>query len=123
MRGIALLPFLILVACEDANFNIYTIEDDIEIGLDVKAEIEANPADFPVVYEDEAPEAYDHLYRVRDAILESGEVDLANEFDWEIYLIDDRRSAVALPEPAVMPRVATISTLLAPSIPTVRSSL
>lgn len=89
MRGVALLAVLTLIACESSNFNIYTIEDDIEIGLDVKDEIESHPEDFPVVYEDEAPDAYDHLYRVRDAILDSGEVELVDEFDWEIYLIDD----------------------------------
>ena len=83
----AALWVMAMVGCEDAN--IYDIDDDIEIGLDVKAEIESNPDDFPVIYADDHPDAYEHLYRVRDHILSSGQITYEDEFDWEVYLIDD----------------------------------
>src|SRR5690606_37791799 len=37
----------------------------------------------------EYPEAYDEIERIGFAVLDSGAVDLRDEFDWEFHLIDD----------------------------------
>ena len=51
------------------------------------------------LWEDEAPEAYDHLSRIRDALLASGELEHADDFDWEVYLVDDPQTLNAFAAP------------------------
>ena len=51
------------------DINLFTVEEDIELGRQLKAEIEANPADYPVLDPSAYPEAYDHLYRIADEVL------------------------------------------------------
>ncbi|MBX2801979.1 MAG: M48 family metalloprotease [Myxococcales bacterium] len=72
-----------------AGCNIFTIEDDIELGQQLRDEINADPETYPVVDRAAAPEAYAHLDRMLDAVLVSDEVAYRDEFAWEIYLIDD----------------------------------
>lgn len=99
-RRLSLLALPLLFACTDGGkINLFTIQDDIELGQQVRDEILGDPATYPVVYEDESPEAYDHLYRIRDAVLASGEVEHADEFDWEVYLVDDPQTLNAFAAP------------------------
>ncbi len=65
------------------------MSQDIEFGMQMKEEIESNPDQYNVVYEKDAPEAYEHLNRVRDNILNSGELKYDDRFTWEVYLIDN----------------------------------
>lgn len=71
------------------GINLFTLEDDKDLGLQVRDEILADPEAYPVVDEADAPEAYAHLRRIRDEVLASGEVAHADTFDWEVFLIDD----------------------------------
>jgi len=77
-----------MVGCGD-GINVFTISDDIELGIQVRDEIAANPQDYPILDEALYPDAYLSLYDVRDAILGSGQVEYADRFDWETYIIDD----------------------------------
>ena len=83
----------ILPSCGDSNggggFNIFTLSDDIALGAQVAAEIEADPQNFPVLDSAQYPEAYGHIYRIRDSILNSGEVVHKNDFRWQIRIIND----------------------------------
>ncbi|HHO49649.1 MAG TPA: peptidase M48 [Deltaproteobacteria bacterium] len=89
-----------LAGCDgETPINLFTIEDDISLGMELRDEINGDPATYPVVPEADAPDAYDHLYRMRDAILASGEVTHADDFDWEIYLIDDDETLNAFAGP------------------------
>ncbi|GAB4322452.1 MAG: hypothetical protein Kow00127_15100 [Bacteroidales bacterium] len=92
------IPFIllavILFSCKkddnsDPTFNIFSIEDDIALGSQLKDEIHANPAEYPLVDPVTYKSAYDHLYRIRDSILSSGELIYGDRFDWEIDLIHD----------------------------------
>ena len=99
-RAIGPATLLLAGGCtSDGGLNLFTIQDDIELGQQVRDEILADPASYPVLAEDEAPEAYEHLYRVRDAVLASGEIEHADAFDWEVYLIDDPRTLNAFATP------------------------
>lgn len=82
---------LFLPSCkEDARgINLFTIQDDKMLGLQLQQEIAANPQDFPVLDRAQYPEAYGYLLDIRDRILAAGEVDLAEEFEWETYIIQD----------------------------------
>ena len=74
---------------EDGDFNIFTVQDDIDLGGQLRDEIASNPADYPILDEATHPEAYQHLYRIRDEILASGQVNYHEEFEWETYIIED----------------------------------
>lgn len=88
-----LLP-LGLMGCgaELPEVNLFTIEDDIELGAQLRDEINANPKEYGKVLDPSDPanaEAYAHLQRITDQILASPEVAHRDEFVWELYIIDD----------------------------------
>jgi predicted Zn-dependent protease len=83
-----------LAGCDEGaqvpDLNLFSIQDDKDLGKELDKEIEANPKDYGVILDRaEHPEAYAHLDRIRDEILASGEVDYAKQFDWETHLIHD----------------------------------
>jgi predicted Zn-dependent protease len=85
---------LLLGACgtELPAVNLFTIEDDIELGAQLRDEINANPKEYGNVLDPADPanaEAYAHLQRITDEILSSDEVAHRDEFPWELYIIDD----------------------------------
>lgn len=92
MRAFAPLALLTLAACEGDpldGLNLFSVEDDIQLGRDLKREIEADPDAYPLLDEGQYPDAYDHLYRIRDEILVSDDFTYADTFDWELYIIED----------------------------------
>lgn len=88
--ALVLPGILFLSSCsEDEGVNIFTVEDDMELGLQMEQEILSNPADYPVMNRSLYANAYSHIERVRDSILESGEVNYDNLFAWEVHIIHD----------------------------------
>lgn len=75
--------------CKDKGFNIFSIEDDKQLGLQLQQEIAANPSDYPVLDETQYSAAYAHIYRMRDSILNSGNVEHKDDFTWEVKIIHD----------------------------------
>ncbi len=95
-----ILPFLamlaILSSCGLINeknkgkgFNLFTVEDDKALGAQVAAEIDGDTENFPLLDSVEYKEVYDYIYEVRDNILNSGEVDYKDDFDWRLRIIHD----------------------------------
>ena len=88
-----LLPMLLLLSCSDdksgPKINLYTVQDDIDLGNQLKEEILADPITYPILSASDYPEAYDKLYDIRDSILASGEVRYVEEFEWELFIIED----------------------------------
>ncbi len=77
-------------ACDkDNDVNIFTIEDDKALGKKVSKQIESDTSDQDVLDTTAYPEAYDHLFRIRSKILNSGKVQYREEFDWRTRIIDD----------------------------------
>ncbi len=105
MKRIIILSLVILCALvnscqkEDSEgFNIFTTRDDVELGRQITDEILSNPQDYPILDENQYPEAYEHLRRMRDEILEKGGLRHTELFDWDVYIIDqDILNAFALP--------------------------
>ena len=94
MSAIRFLAIPILAGCTSSSgvfdgINLFTVEDDIELGAQLRDQIAASPADFPILDEAAYPEAYEHIYEMRDEILATGEVTYADDFVWETYIIDD----------------------------------
>jgi beta-barrel assembly-enhancing protease len=90
LLALVLIPFV--VGCDESlpDINIFGIEDDKELGAELAAEIAANPQEYGEILErDTFPEAYAHLDRIRDAILDSEGVTYRKRFDWETHIIHD----------------------------------
>jgi len=100
LRWTPLASCLIGAACSPGDgLNLFTVQDDIDLGREVRDQILSDPSTYPVLEEGEAPDAYAHLYRVRDAVLASGEIEHADTFDWEVYLVDDPATLNAFATP------------------------
>ncbi|MDX5320631.1 MAG: M48 family metalloprotease [Bacteroidota bacterium] len=86
------LPF-ILESCkknpDDNTINIFSIQDDKNLGLQVKAEIFSNPSEYPILDSNQYPQAYAYLRGIVQKILDGGEVYYKDEFLWETYIIQD----------------------------------
>ncbi len=100
-RPLAALALAALAGCTEdtGSINIFTIEDDIELGQQLHEEILADPDTYPLLDEADYPEAYDHLYAIRDAVLGGGEVEHTDDFEWNVYLIDDDETLNAFAAP------------------------
>lgn len=84
---------------KDNSINIFSISDDINLGQQVVAQIDSDPAQFPQLDEASYPEAYSHINGIRDKILNSGLVNYKDQFEWRIKIIrrDDVLNAFAVP--------------------------
>lgn len=92
-KSIAYLIGLIMlvsnIGCKDGGVNLFSLQKDIDLGKQVEAEIAANPNDYPLLSESQYPEAYQHLRRITQTILNSGEVNHEDDFEWTTYIIHD----------------------------------
>ncbi len=96
---LVLLSFIVfLVSCDDGKLNIFSVNDDIEIGEEVTMEILNNPDEYPVLDMYEHPEVYAYVHGIRDKILASDDIRFKDRFDWNVYIIDkDVFNAFAVP--------------------------
>ena len=85
-----ILGFFILVGgtCKkDTNINIFSIEDDKQLGLQLRHQIDSNPSQYPVLPYIGNEAKYNYLYAMRDEILKSDKIKHKNDFNWELYII------------------------------------
>ncbi len=89
------------LSCKDKNDNfiISSIEQDIELGMQVSEEIQNDPDQFPILDKTEYPEAYAYIENLLNEVLETGEVQYREEFAWEIYIIEDDSTLNAFATP------------------------
>ena len=86
----AVISTFFLFSCkEDQGVNIFTVEDDKQLGLQMEQEIQGNPSEYPLLSPTQYADAYDHMEQVRDAILNTGEVSFDSEFAWSVHIIND----------------------------------
>lgn len=97
------MSFFTLNCKKDSNLNniinIFSLQDDIKLGQQTVAQIEADPANYPVLSEAQYPQAYVHLRSIRDKILNTGLVNYTTELEWSVKIIkrDDVVNAFAIP--------------------------
>jgi hypothetical protein len=97
------LVFIAATGCKkDSNesiVNLFSVNDDIEFGKSMEEEIAANPQEFPVLDSNAYPEAYKHIYGIRDSILNTGLVYYEDKFEWSVKIIhnDTMLNAFATP--------------------------
>jgi len=87
-----ILPTILLTlsGCKDNDgIYLFSLEDDKALGAETAAQIAADPATYPVLDRNSNQAAYAYLEEMRDIILAGGEVTHKDDFDWELYIIDD----------------------------------
>lgn len=72
-----------------SGFNLFTIQQDKELGAQVNQEILSNPTEYPILDPIHYKEVYDYINGIKATILKTGDVRYAKEFDWEIRIIDE----------------------------------
>jgi len=108
-RNLFPYAFLIttLVACqgckEGEGINVLSLEQDIELGRQVSAELEGNPQQYPVMPETgrngRNEQAYAYLRGVVGRILNSGKVTYKEEFPWQVKIIQNDTTLNAFAAP------------------------
>lgn len=68
---------------------LVSLDDDLKMGQSVVNEIESKPSEYPILDSATYKDAYAHIYRIRDMVLNSGKVYHKNEFPWRIRIIRD----------------------------------
>lgn len=83
----------------DGGFNLFTIEQDKQLGLQVAQEIESNPTEYPILDSASNVKAYKYIYDIRNKILATGKVRHKTEFAWRIRIIKDDKTLNAFCTP------------------------
>jgi len=73
----------------NGRLNLFTVEQDKQLGAQVAGEIKAASADYPILDSASNVEAYRFLYNIRDRILETDKVRYKNDFKWQLHIIKD----------------------------------
>jgi len=82
---------LVVTSCnkETNKVNIFSLQDDIELGNQLAAEIASDPVKFPLLSRSQFPVAYQRLDSILDAFLGTGLVAHSDVFPWTAYIIHD----------------------------------
>lgn len=83
------LAYALPLGTSCSGVNLFSLDDDKQLGAQVNEQIQSDPADYPLLNEADYPDAYAHLRSIRDQILASGQVAHAADFDWPIFIIHD----------------------------------
>jgi len=91
---------LTLAACdENNNVQIFSPEQDIQLGMQLDSAIDSNPKEYPVLDSVQYADAYNYLNNIFFQILNSGEVAYREEFPWQIKIIENDSTLNAFAAP------------------------
>ncbi len=96
---IACLVLVFFTSCsKDGDFNVFSVQQDLELGQQTDAEIRSQPDEYPIIERADNPAAYDYLQGMVDDIVREGQVPYADVFPYQVTLIDrDVENAFATP--------------------------
>lgn len=103
--ALLLLAFPILsptwISCKGklSDFNLLTLEQDIELGREVEKEIASNPQEYPILPEQGNEEVYQYVRGIANQIINGGHVTYRTEFPWTVYIINDPNTLNAFAAP------------------------
>lgn len=72
-----------------SGVNLFPMEQDKQLGAQVAAEIEGNQKEYPILDSASNKEIYQYLYKIRNTILNSGQVKHKDDFAWRLRIIKD----------------------------------
>jgi predicted Zn-dependent protease len=81
------------------NFNLFSLEDDKQMGYEMALQIKQNSDnEYPLLDTVRYAGAYTHLRGIFNTVLNSGGLTYRNDFNWRIYIINkDVKNAFAVP--------------------------
>lgn len=85
-------------SCEEDSALFISPNQQIELGRQLDSTIMASPGEYPILDEDDYPEAYDYLEGIFDEILSSDAVRY-KDFPWQIRIIEDDETLNAFAAP------------------------
>lgn len=80
------LVSLMLTTCEE-GINLFTIQDDINLGLKLKEEITSDTTNFKILPRTSYATSYAFVDGIKTEILNGGQLKYANEFAWELFIV------------------------------------
>lgn len=88
---LAVLMSFLFAGCskDNAGINIFTIDQDKQLGQQVKDEIASDPVTYPILSRTTYANAYAYLEQMKSTILASGNVTHKDDFVWELFIIQD----------------------------------
>ena len=94
LAGIVAVSTVFLMNCRGSKelgsgFNLFTIDQDKQLGAQVAAEIDNNQKDYPILDSASNKDVYAFVYKVRNKILNSGQLKHKDDFAWRIRVIKD----------------------------------
>lgn len=87
-----LMATMTFSGCDTAKtggINLFTADQDIELGREVAKQIESDPQQFPILAEKGNEEVYRYIRKITQKILNSGNVKHKDKFVWQVKIIDD----------------------------------
>ena len=71
----------------DGGLNLFSIDNDKQLGLQVSQEIQSDPAQYPLLSNITYQTAYTYIWNMRNTILATGKVAYDTVFPWSISII------------------------------------
>lgn len=104
--SIAILLLLVIGCSDDGNkpnpdsdFNLFGISKDKQMGRQFSNQISSDSSQFNLLDSARNPEPYDHLYRIRNNILDDAVINFKNSFRWQMRIIDNDTTLNAFAAP------------------------
>ena len=72
------------------GFNLFTVDQDKELGRQTEAQIAADPKQFPILPEKGNEELYRYVRGITAKLLNTGKVSYKDDFAWEVKIIDNK---------------------------------
>lgn len=92
MKTLKLLSFFVLLSfsatAQGLNDFLFSVDDEIKLGRQVAGEVEKDPKN-RILDEKKFPNAYAHLRRITNNILNSGQVKYKDKFVWQVRIIQN----------------------------------
>ena len=79
--------------------NLFSLEQDKQLGAQVNQEILSNPQQYPVLPERGNEQIYSYVRGITQKILNSGKVEHKDDFAWEVRIINDDKTLNAFATP------------------------
>ena len=81
------------------SVNIMSIQDDIALGKQVKEQIASDQAKYPLLPEQGNEKIYTYIRSLTSKILNNGNVEHRNDFEWDVHIIKDDKTLNAFCTP------------------------
>ncbi len=81
------------------GINLFSADQDMELGRQVNEQILNDPKQFPVLPEAGNQDVYRYVRNITSKLLQTGQVQYSDKFAWEVRIIDDSKTLNAFCTP------------------------